>query len=175
MTFKKGIKSLENYIKNEKEFCENPELNHGDQARINEKRLNFLILEDILRDFKINGLELPVSVIADKAGIGRTLMEGAKPGEPFFIESGIELQGRRSLRTASVSAEQVDNFAFIVPFLSGVAAGYIANLLVKLHSTIAKRIRIGNVTIPVDTSLDDIRKVIREELERINKEENSDM
>ena len=36
MTYKKGIKSLKRHIESQIEFCENPQLNHGDQTKINE-------------------------------------------------------------------------------------------------------------------------------------------
>lgn len=98
------------------------------------------------------------------------MMKDAKPSQPFIIADGVELQRRPGALTASIS-EQSDNYAFIVSVLVGLAEGIILDYVLKLRDTIAKRIRIGNKTIPIKTDVEEIRKIIREELERAKREQ----
>lgn len=170
MTFKKGLRSLKDYIQSEEEFCNKTARDTIEQVKINEKRINAFILKEILRDFEQKGIELSVTVFADVAGGGYEMMKDAKRGEPYFIAEKIELQQRPTVLTASVS-EQADNYAFIVGTLTGIAEGIILNYILKLTDTAAKRIRIGKKTIPIKTDSEEIRKIIREELERIKKEQ----
>lgn len=161
---------MREYITSLEEDCKREARDTLDQVSINEKRTTSFILKEILRDFEMRGYELPLTVFADVAGGGSVLMNGAKLGQPYFVAEGIELQRRPGILTASVS-EQADNYAFIVGMLVGVAEGIILNYVLKLRDTIAKRVRIGNKTIPINIDVDEIRKIIREELERAKKEQ----
>jgi hypothetical protein len=170
MTLKKGLKALKEYVKSEEEFCNRTARDTIEQIKINEKRINAYILKNIVRDFEQQGIELPVTVFADVAGGGYEMIREAKENEPYFIAENIELQRRPTVLTASVS-EQADNYAFIVGTLTGIAEGIILNYILKLIDTVAKRIRIGKKIIPINTDVEEIRKIIREELERSKKEQ----
>lgn len=174
MTLKKGLKSLKEYVKSEEEFCNRTARDTMEQVKINEKRINAYVLKEIIQDFEQKGIELPVTVFADVAGGGYEMIREAKQNEPYFIAQNIELQRRPTVLTASVS-EQADNYAFIVGSLTGIAEGIILNYILKLTDKVAKRIRIGKKTIPINTDVEEIRKIIREELERANKEQSDDL
>ena len=173
MTYKKGIKSLKEYISSLEEVYDKEARDTLEQVSINEKRIVSFILKEILRDFETKGYELPVTVYADVAGGGSVLMEGTKPDQPYFISEGVELQRRPGMLTASMT-EQADQYAFIVGTLVGIAEGVILDHVLKLRDTIAKRIRIGNKTVPINTDVKEIRKIIREELERAKKEQSDE-
>lgn len=170
MTYKKGIESLKEYIASLEKDLDKQGRDTFEQVSINERRTTHYILQEILRDFEMKGFELPVTVYADVAGGGYAMMKDAKPSQPFIISEGVELQRRPGVLTASIS-EQSDNYAFIVSVLVGLAEGIILDYVLKLRDTIAKRIRIGNKTIPIKTDVEEIRKIIREELERAKKEQ----
>ena len=85
---------MKEYIESLEKACEREVRDTLDQVSINEKRMTGFILKEILRDFEMQGYELPLTVFADVAGGGSVLMEGAKSGEPYFVAEGIELQRR---------------------------------------------------------------------------------
>jgi len=69
VTYKKGIKSLKEYIVSLEEGCDKEARDTLEQVSINEKRTTCFILKDILRDFEMQGFELPITVYADVAAI----------------------------------------------------------------------------------------------------------
>jgi len=168
MTYKKGIRSLKEYIESEKEWAENPEINHGDQAVINQKNFNVRILEDILRDFKSQELELKVSFAAPLATDLPHLAQ--KP----FQEEGISLEYRGGILQASVEAIQSEFVAFLIitsiSILSGsiTIAGFIHK---KLQNSKNAKGRIGSKEFDSTITIEDLRKIIAEELEKVKKED----
>lgn len=165
LTYKKGLKSLKGYIESEKNFCEDPRLNHGDQFRINQKRDNIRVLEDILRDFEMEGLELKV------AFYGPTAPDLPHITKEKFQEKGIELQYRGMMLTASLESAQSEFAAFVVNISISIASGIIGSFLYdKLKRYKNTKMKIGKHELKLPFTLEDIRKIIREELERVKKE-----
>lgn len=171
MTYKKGIRSLKKYINYEKDWAENPNLNHGDYAVINQKNFNIRNLEEILQDFESKELELKIAFRAPLA------TELPNLSHESFQEEGIRIKGKGGIFTASAESFQSEFVSFLIfTSINVVSASIIiANLLhKKLQNLKNTKCRIGDQEIDSATTLDRIREMISEELERVKEEDFED-
>jgi len=168
MTHKKGIRSLKEYIESEKDWATNPNSNHGDYAVINRKNDNIRNLEEILRDFESQKLELKVSF---NASLATDLPHLAQ--EPFQ-EEGVSLEYRGGILQASVEAIQSEFVVFLVIASISILSGSItiADFIhKKLQNSKNAKGRIGSKEFDSTITLEDLRKIIAEELEKVKKED----
>jgi len=168
MTYKKGIKSLKDFIKSEKDWAENPEINHGDHAVINQKNFNVLILEDILRDFESQELELKVSF---KVPLATDLPHLALEQ---FQEEGIRLEGRGGILLASAESMQSEFVSFLVLTSISILSGSITIadfIYKKLQNSKNAKARIANREFDLNSKLEEIQKMVFEELEKVKEED----
>jgi len=159
---------LKGYIEYEKDWATNPNLHHGDHAVINRKNENIRNLEDVLRDFESKEMELKVAFSAPLASDLPHLTQEQ------FQEEGIRIQGRGGILTASAESFQSEFASFLLLTSINVVSASItiANLLhKKLQNLKNTKCRIGDKEFDSTTTLEEIRKMVSEELEQIKKED----
>lgn len=172
MTFKTGLRKLRSYIESEEELCtkrtEKGIDSNMEQAVINEKNWNIRILKDILQELETTELKLNV------AFFGPNATDLPHITSEQFNKDGVRLEGKGGILTASVESIQTEYVVFWISNVISVSSGAItiADLIYnKIKNYKNTKTRVGKSEFSSSVTLDDLRKIIREELERIKKED----
>lgn len=114
-------------------------------------------------------LELNVHLSGPKASDLPWLFEGSTSQDAYFIDEGIELKFNGGIRQASLESAQSDMFSFIINSVDiSASALTIADFLYqKIKNRKNAKTRVGSYEIKYDINPDELRKIIREELERL--------
>lgn len=172
MTYKRGLAQLKSFIQSQEEICrsrkEQGEVSNMEQAVINDKNWTIMILKDILQELENDDLKLGVTFAGPKASDLPHLTR-----EPFKAD-GITLESKGMILSASLESAQIESVVFWVNNSITIASGavtiadFIYNKIKNYKNT---KTRIGNSKISSSITSDELRKIIREELERIKKED----
>ncbi|CUR52806.1 Putative phage protein [Nitrosotalea devaniterrae] len=169
MTHKSGIKKLREYIQGETKSCEINDTDDNFRMAVkNQQRVNVMILEDILRELESNSLKLDIAFSAPKAN------ELPHLAGESFEEKGITIQGNGGIYQASVESMQSEFVIFWVSNIISIAAGSISIaefIHRKLQNYKNAKIRVGTQRLSPPYSIEDIKKIVKEELERLKEEE----
>lgn len=147
---------------------ENGITSNMEQAVINDKNWTIMILKDILQELESDDLKLSVTFAGPKASDLPHLTH-----EPFKAD-GVILESKGMMLSASLESSQIESVVFWVNNTVSIAGGtvtiadFIYNKIKNYKNT---KTRIGKNEISSSITSDELRKIIREELERIKKED----
>ena len=179
MVFKKKLERLRDYVETEDKICKKIDerlrdrrskrdfADNMEQAVLNQRNVNILILKDILQELETEDLKLEITFRGPKATDLPNL------SREQFDEEGIRLESKGNVLQASLEANQSEFVVFWVASAIGITSGAItiANFIYeKLSKYKNTKMKVGSSEILPSIPKEELQKRIQEELKRLKEE-----